>query len=70
MDRKILEDIYEKIKTPYKYGPVLKLTGRKTDSPVVFKRDGAYYMSFISIDDECKTGYATHIARSFARIRH
>ena len=64
MDYTVLEKIYNKIKTPYKHGAVLKMDGRKTDSPVVFKRDGQYYMSFISIDDECKTGYITHIAQS------
>lgn len=64
MDRVVLERIYEQIKTPYKYGAVLKLDGKMTDSPVVFKRDGKYYMSFLSIDNECKTGYSTHIAKS------
>lgn len=64
MDRHILENIYDQLRTPYKYGAVLKLEGRKTDSPVVFKRNGKFYMSLISIDNECKTGYATHIAES------
>lgn len=64
IQREILERIYEQIKTPYKYGPVLKIDGRKTDSPVVFKRNDKYYMSFVSIDNECKTGYSTHIAES------
>lgn len=64
MDRVVLERIYEQIKTPYKYGAVLKLDGKMTDSPVVFKRDGKYYMSFVSIDSECKTGYSTYIAES------
>ena len=64
MDRIVLEKIYGQLKTPYKYGAVLKLEGRMTDSPIVFKRDGKYYMSFISIDDKCKTGYLTHIAES------
>ena len=64
MNRSILEKIYDQIKTPHKYGAILKLDGRKTDSPIVFKRKGKYYMSFISIDDECKTGYSTHIAES------
>ena len=62
--REILDQIYDQIKTPYKYGPVLKLDGRKTDSPVVFKVAGKYYMSFVSIDNECKTGYKTHVAES------
>ena len=64
MDRSVLEKIYNEIKTPYKYGPVLKLKGRMTDSPIVFKKSGKYYMSFISIDDKCRTGYSTHIAES------
>ena len=64
MERAILEKIYNKIKTPHKYGAVVKLDGRMTDSPIVFKRDGKYYMSFISIDNDCKTGYSTHIAES------
>ena len=64
MDRSVLEDIYNQLKTPYKYGAVLKLEGRKTDSPIVFKRNGKYYMSFVSIDDACKSGYSTHIAES------
>ena len=64
MDRKILEQIYAKLKVPYKHGAVVKIDGRMTDSPIVFKKDGKYYMSFISIDNECKTGYCTHIAES------
>ena len=64
MNREVLERIYEQIKTPYKHGAVLKLAGRMTDSPVVFKRDGVYYMSFVSIDYECTTGYSTRIAAS------
>ena len=64
MDRRILESIYEQLKTPFKYGAVLKMQGRKTDSPIVFHKNGKYYMSFVSIDDACKTGYSTHIAES------
>ena len=64
MDRNVMERIYQQLQTPYKYGSVMKLDGRMTDSPVVFKKDGKYYMSFVSIDDACKTGYSTHIAES------
>lgn len=64
MDRSVLERIYEQLKVPYKYGAVMKLEGRMTDSPIVFKRNGKYYMSFISIDSQCKGGYSTHIAES------
>jgi predicted GH43/DUF377 family glycosyl hydrolase len=69
MERTVLEKIYNQIKTPYKYGAVMKLDGRMTDSPVVFKRDNKYYMSFISIDSEAKTGYQTHIAESDDLLR-
>ena len=64
MEKAVMQSIYEQLKTPYKYGAVLKLEGRKTDSPIVFKKDNKYYMSFVSIDNECKTGYSTHIAES------
>ena len=64
MDRSVLEKIYHQLKTPFKYGAVLKLEGRMTDSPIVFKRNEKYYMSFISIVDTCKSGYSTHIAES------
>lgn len=64
MDRKVLEDIYNQLKVPYKYGAVLKIDGRKVDSPVVFKKDAKYYMTFVSIDNDCKTGYKTHVAES------
>ena len=29
IQREILQRIYEQIKTPYKYGPVLKIDGKK-----------------------------------------
>ena len=31
---------------------------------IVFKVNGKYYMSFVSIDDKCRSGYKTHIATS------
>ena len=64
MDRTVLEKIYDQLKTPFKYGSILKIEGRMTDSPIVFKRGKKYYMSFVSIDNGCKTGYSTHIAES------
>lgn len=57
--------IYEKIKTPVKYGPVLKLDGYMTDSPTVFQKDGLFYMYFVAIaQDAAASGYETHLARS------
>ncbi len=57
--------IYEKVKTPYKYGAVIKLPGKLTDSPSVFRYEGNWYMYFISIDAGCVgSGYETHLAKS------
>lgn len=59
-----MEEIYERLKVPYKFGAVIKLKERWVDSPVVFKDNGKYYMSYISIDSECNGGYITHLATS------
>ncbi|MBP3704212.1 MAG: glycosylase [Clostridia bacterium] len=57
--------IYEKIKTPYKYGAVMKLENDLTDSPSVFFFEGRWYMYFISISKDCTvSGYETHLAVS------
>lgn len=64
MKRFDLESIFEQLKTPHKIGAVLKIDGYMTDSPVVFKRDKNYYMSFVRIDKECKEGYSTCLAKS------
>ena len=64
MDRTVLDKIYDQLKPPFKYGSILKIEGRMTDSPIVFKKGKKYYMSFVSIDNGCKTGYSTHIAES------
>ncbi len=64
MDRTILSELYEKIRTPYKYGPVLKFDDALCDSPVVFRYRDRFLMSFIKIDRQVKTGYTTHLAES------
>lgn len=57
--------VYEKIKTPYKRGAVMKWDADFTDSPTVFKHDGVFYMYFIAISKDCSvSGYETHLARS------
>ena len=57
--------VYEKIKTPVKYGAVIKYEDRLVDSPTVFKKDGLYYMLYISIAKKTETsGYETHLAKS------
>lgn len=64
MDYGLPEKIYEKIKTPYKYGAVLKFEDSYCDSPVVFRYGGRWLMAFIKIDKECSMGYITHLAES------
>ena len=64
MNAEVLSEIYDKVKTPYKYGAVLKFDDYYCDSPVVFRYGDRYLMSFIKIDKKCATGYSTHIAES------
>ena len=60
-----MREVYEKIKTPVKLGPVMKWEKEFTDSATVFKKDGVFYMCFISISkDVSVSGYETHMARS------
>ncbi len=58
-----MEDIYEEIKTPYKYGIVLQHpdTNRMVDSPTVFREQGHWYMTYIVFDGH---GYETWLAES------
>ena len=57
--------IYDKIKTPYKFGPVVKWENDFTDSPTVFKQGSDFYMYFIAISKDCNiSGYETHLAKS------
>ena len=44
-----MQGIYEKIKTPYKYGAVIKDSEYLTDSPSVFRYNGKWYMYYIMI---------------------
>lgn len=54
--------IYEQVKTPYKYGIILKgEDGRKVDCPSVFRWNERWYMMYIIFDG---TGYETAIAES------
>ncbi len=65
VDEREMSEIYEKIKTPYKYGAVVKNDMNLTDSPTVFQKDGIFYMYYISISKDCHiSGYETHLARS------
>lgn len=55
--------VYEEVKTPYKYGIVVdQLGGYLVDSPGIFRKDGKWYMVFIS--QTKKLGYETFLAQS------
>ena len=61
----VMRQVFERLKTPYKYGAVLKLPQDLTDSASVFFHDGRWYLYYISISKNCDTsGYTTHIAVS------
>ena len=61
----MMERVYEAVKTPVKYGPVVKFEADWTDSPSVFRKDGVFYMYFISISKDTRvSGYETHMAKS------
>jgi predicted GH43/DUF377 family glycosyl hydrolase len=60
-----MQQVYETIKTPHKYGAVMKLENDWTDSPSVFRHGNSFYMYFISISRNTGTsGYETHLAKS------
>ena len=60
-----MQDIYEKIKTPYKRGAVIKYDEYLTDSPSVFRYNGKWYMYYIMIHKNVEnSGYETHLVSS------
>ena len=55
--------IYEEVKTPYKYGIVLRgEEGEMVDCPNIFRHGDRWYMMYVAIKD--KVGYQTYLARS------
>jgi hypothetical protein len=59
----VMENIYQEIKTPYKYGLVLLPPDPSDmmDSPTIFKEGNTWYMTYIIFDGR---GYETYIASS------
>lgn len=59
----VMRQVYEKIKTPYKYGLVLtpEDSSKMIDSPSVFRADELWYMTYIVFDGK---GYETWLAES------
>ncbi len=59
----VMQQLYDEVKTPHKYGVVLKPDeGELVDCPNVFRHDGRWYMMFVANKD--KVGYETHLAVS------
>jgi predicted GH43/DUF377 family glycosyl hydrolase len=58
-----MQRIYDEVKTPYKYGIVVKGgENESVDCPNVFRHGDKWYMAYIGIKD--KTGYETNLAKS------
>lgn len=59
----VMNNIYEEIKTPYKYGLVLTPDDntKMVDSPSIFRHNEKWYMTYIVYDGQ---GYETWIAQS------
>ena len=63
IDAATLERVYEEVKTPFKYGIVLRgASNQMVDCPSLFRHGPAWYMMYVAITD--KTGYETFLARS------
>ena len=64
-----MADIYEQVKTPYKYGLVLAPSSNnyKIDCPTVFRKDDKWYMTYVIYNGKNGTdgrGYETWMAES------
>ena len=64
-----MQEIYEEVKTPYKYGLVIapKDNYHKMDCPTIFRENGKWYMSYLVYDGKSGKdgrGYETWLATS------
>ncbi|WP_071146290.1 beta-d-glucuronidase/beta-L-arabinofuranosidase [Bacteroides ihuae] len=69
VSQKKMEEVYEKIKTPYKYGLVLapETNNYKMDCPTVFRQGDKWYMTFVIYNGRSGNdgrGYETWLAES------
>ena len=65
VSKDVMQSIYQKIKTPYKYGAVIKDDEFWADCPTVFKYNDKWYMYYIMVNsDPTNSGYETHYASS------
>jgi len=60
-DLETMANLYEEVKTPHKYGIVLREEGNNVDCPSVFRYEDRWYMTYIIFGG---TGYETAIAVS------
>ncbi len=63
VSKEIMEQIFEEVKTPFKYGVVFQHpdTTKMIDSPTIFQKDEIWYMTYIVFDGQ---GYETWLAES------
>lgn len=60
--REVMGKIYSEVKTPYKYGVILKgAGGLRVDCPNVFRHGDKWFMMYVCMN---KVGYETHLAQS------
>ncbi|XOV92554.1 MAG: glycosylase [Bacteroidota bacterium] len=59
----VMQSVYEEVKTPFKYGVVLKHpdSTKLIDSPTIFRSNSSWYMTYIVFDGQ---GYETWLAKS------
>ncbi|MBQ9399919.1 MAG: family 78 glycoside hydrolase catalytic domain [Bacteroidales bacterium] len=67
--REVMEEVYSRARTPYKYGLVVAPEDNfhKTDCPTVFRYGGRWYMTYLLYSDQGnpeKNGYQTCLAVS------
>jgi predicted GH43/DUF377 family glycosyl hydrolase len=64
VDTNTMAQIYDEVKTPFKYGVVLKgaSTNELVDCPSIFRDGSHWYMVYVAITN--KVGYQTFLARS------
>src|SRR5438477_11916080 len=62
VDSATMQSIYDEVRTPHKYGIVLRGEGGKiVDCPSVFRFKDSWCMLYVCMND---VGYETHLARS------
>lgn len=63
VSEKVMEHVYEEVKTPYKYGLVMVSPDKtkKMDCPTIFRKGLDWYMTYIIYDGR---GYETWLAKS------